>query len=501
MKVIKEKNAFGEFELTSTDVKHYIKKFRGHDFIWNNGVLYCYGSDKGYWVADKEGLKMRDYIGGELYETLKEIYFQCYFDHLSADVRKRTEGRLLKLKTLPFQKEIVEKTKENFSSDDDIFDNNDSLLGFTNKVYDLNVGQFRKYRQSDMVSITTGYEWAEPTTQELNTIMELIKSIMPKEEERECYLRILSTGLSGLVLEKFIILNGVGRNGKGLTNDLYLCALGNYGMIGNNSLLTENSKMGANPEKSNIHKKRYVVFREPSSRVKFDNCAIKDLTGGGTFSARGLYQSDTKKKYSLTCVVECNKKPSLAESPQVAEVERVIDIQFRNTFTDKEEDIDAEYGIYRSNPKFKELNFQLQHRCAFLKILMDAYQRYTADQCHLKIPKSIKERSNEYLENSSELYQWILDTYEKTDNKKDMVKIKDMYSTFKTSDFYHDLSKSDRRKFNQDYFKKEIVENVFLRRHHQERQEIDNVQYYNFLWGFKQKEYHLWDSEGQNICI
>jgi len=119
---------------------------------------------------------------------------------------------------------------------------------------------------------------------------------MPKEEERECYLRILSTGLSGVALEKFIIENGVGGNGKGLSNDQMLCSLGNYGLIGNNALLTEKRKTGANPESANLHKKRYVVFREPSSRDKFENSAIKELTGGGNFSARGLYQSDTKKR-------------------------------------------------------------------------------------------------------------------------------------------------------------------------------------------------------------
>ena len=109
--------------------------------------------------------------------------------------------------------------------------------------------------------MATGYDWVE----EIKTINDLFMSIMPVEEERECHLRILATGLSGVVLEKFILFNGGGRNGKGVENDLYLHALGDYGFRGNNALLIESPKQGANPETANIHKKRYVVFREPSN--------------------------------------------------------------------------------------------------------------------------------------------------------------------------------------------------------------------------------------------
>jgi len=95
---------------------------------------------------------MRKYIGEELYKTLREIYFECYFDYLSADKRKKIETNLLKLKTLQFEKEIVEKTRENLTVEEDVFDNNPFLLGFNNLVYDPKLGQFRQYIRSDMLS-------------------------------------------------------------------------------------------------------------------------------------------------------------------------------------------------------------------------------------------------------------------------------------------------------------------------------------------------------------
>ena len=205
-------------------------------------------------------------------------------------------------------------------------------------------------------------------------------------------MRILATGLCGVALEKFILFNGGGRNGKGVMDDLFLCALGlQLGLQGNNALLTEKRRSGANPEYANLHKKRFVVFREPSIRQKFENSLVKELTGGGSFSARGLYQSNTNKQLHMTCVVECNKKPLFTETPEVADVERVIDILFRNTFTaEKQEDVNPELGIYLCNPKYKDSSFKVQHRCALLKIVMDAYKRYAEDNYNLKIPKSVK---------------------------------------------------------------------------------------------------------------
>jgi len=397
---------------------------------------------------------------------------------------------------LPFQKEIVEKTKENLSSDDDIFDNNPYLLGFTNKVYDLKLGQFRNYQRSDMVSITTGYDWAEPTAKEVNTMNEIIKSVMPREEERECYERLLATGLSSVPLQKFIIFNGVGGNGKTLLNTQFLGALGGYAMIGNNAILTERNKTGANPEKANIHKKRFVVFREPSSRDVFQNSAIKELTGGGTFSGRDLYQSETKKKLCLTCVVECNKKPLFAETPLEADIRRVIDIPFRNLFTDDEHKVNPALGIYRADPNLNEDTFQKQHRCAFLKIIMDAYTRYANDQYDLKIPQSIKERTNEYLQLSCDLYQWILDNYEKTEDIKEIVKIRDMYAKFKLSDFYDNLNRADKRsaKYTEKGFIMQIKEITFLDGHYFERKRIDGIDHRNILCGFQKKRDNITDT-------
>jgi phage/plasmid-associated DNA primase len=95
-------------------------------------------------------------------------------------------------------------------------------------------------------------------------------------------MQVMASGLEGQQLEKFVIFNNGGRNGKGLLDDLFLQALGHYGMVGNEAVLFEKSKTGGNPEIAKMHKKRYIVFREPPDKQKIENAIVRKLTGGGT---------------------------------------------------------------------------------------------------------------------------------------------------------------------------------------------------------------------------
>ena len=174
-------------------------------------------------------------------------------------------------------------------------------------------------------------------------------------------------------------------------------------MIGNNCILTEKRKTGCNPEIANLHKKRYVVFRELPLKTRFENSIVKELTGGGTICARGLYESETTKKLHMTCVVECNKKPLFSEEPQRAEMERIVDVLFKNTFTNKQEEVNEQNNVFIGNTQYKEEEFQNQHRCALLQILFEAHKRYVEDGRSLKLPKSIKDRTKQYMKMSSDI--------------------------------------------------------------------------------------------------
>ena len=454
------------FELEETDMCKYLKFLMGYNFIYivKNGVykLYCY--NKKYWVQDD--IIMRDCISTHLYEFLKSLLTSIYWNTPNFTMYK---SKIDRLKKINMKKNIIESYKEIGVRENVIFDEKWWLFSFNNIVYDLQKGEFREHKYDDYVSITTGYDWIEPTIEEMNTIKNLIEKIMPIEEERETLLQVLSTGLEGRCLEKFIVFNGNGGNGKGLLNDLFLLTLGNYGMIGNNSILFENSRTGSNPEKANIHKKRYVVFREPPERAKFENSIVKELSGGGSYSARGHFESDCSKELNLTMVVECNKRPLFAEEPTNAEIRRILDIYFKSSFTEKIEDVNENNFVFLANPIFKLKEFQQKHKCALFKYLITEHKKYLNNGSILKIAKSITERTQLYLELSCNIVQWFKDNYKHTGDKKDFLKIKDIYDNFTSSEFYTTLTKMEKRKYNKTFFIEYFEKNIFLSKYFYER--------------------------------
>jgi phage/plasmid-associated DNA primase len=450
---------------TEIDICIYLKNVIGNNFIYKieSGIykLYCYNGK--YW--EYGDIILRQYISTEVYEFYKKKLVENYWDKYNFENLK---SKIQKLKTLSFKKEIVETYKEFGTNNNIKFDNNWNLFGFTNIVYDLEKGEFREYKYNDYVSITSGYDWREPTQEEIENVENLIISIMPIKEERELLLQILCTGLDGKCLEKFVIFNGGGGNGKGVIDDLMLIALGNYGMLGNNGILFECSKTGSNPEKANIHKKRYVVFREPPEKNKFENSIIKELTGGGTFSARTHHEKTSEKELNLTMVVECNKRPLFSEEPKDSETRRIVDIIFRSTFTSDESAVDEEKFIFIANSDYKSKNFQEKHKFALLKILFDTYKTYLKNKSILQIPPSIKERTQQYLELSCYILPWFKENYEKTSDKE-FIKIKDIYENFLTSNFFNNLSKPEKRKYNKTFFNEYFETNIFLRGFYAER--------------------------------
>ena len=465
-----KKIVYGDkFIFSETHVAKKIRELAGDCFVYiKNGYtyqLYCYNGT--YWEQDS--VLLRKFISDTVYNHYFKQINILYKTHKDYNKYIRIISNLNKLS---FKNSVIETYKE-FGTRNIHFDSKWWLLGFNNMVYDLQTSSFRKYKKNDYVSITTGYDWRYPTSLELDTINNIIASIMPDDKVRLLYKHILCTSLEGRPLEKFIIFNAPGRNGKGLIDDMLIKALGSYAFCANNSILFETSKTGSNPEKANMHKKRLVIFKEPPSKKKFENSVIKELSGGGSFSARTHNEKETEKTLHCTIICECNKKPDFAEEPTNAEVGRLIDIYFPSTFTENVQDVDHDNNIFLANIQFKDFDFQQDHKFALLQILFDAYIGYKASGFVFNIPDSIKNRTFQYLEKSCHILSWFKEHFhfvEKCHNNV-FVSIKNVFNLFKSSDFFHNLSKFEKRKFTLpyfiDYFQHNILTKKFFKIRHQ----------------------------------
>lgn len=87
--------------------------------------------------------------------------------------------------------------------------NNDNLNNKENdnKIPKLSVDNEAFFRQF-------GYKWREPTIDELNTVNNFLKEIMPIQCERDHLLDICATALNDIGFDKLAVLYGTGNNGK-----------------------------------------------------------------------------------------------------------------------------------------------------------------------------------------------------------------------------------------------------------------------------------------------
>ena len=184
-----------------------------------------------------------------------------------------------------------------------------------------------------------------------------------------------------------------------------------------------------------------------------------------------------------TTIVECNKKPVFSEEPKNAEAERIIDILFRSTFVSQDEDYDeTDSFIFKGDKQLKTEVFQETHKYALISLLLDSYKKYQDNNYNFHIPQSVKERSRAYLEESCDLYVWFKENYEKTEDKNDIVKLKDVYDYFKTTEYFMNLSKPEKRKLNYQKFIEYFKTNLYTKKYYKEK--YGNLS--NFLYNFKQ---------------
>ena len=121
--------------------------------------------------------------------------------------------------------------------------------------------------------------------------------------------------LSGIRLEKFILANGCGRNGKGLINELFQETLGTdyfYKLPVDVLQSKVDLSKGANPQVANMDNARFILSSEPEENDKLRINMIKDLTGGKEVNARLLFKNKCRVRMVQVLALEFNEKPKLS---------------------------------------------------------------------------------------------------------------------------------------------------------------------------------------------
>ena len=90
----------------------------------------------------------------------------------------------------------------------------------------------------------------------------------------------------------------------------------------------------------------------------------------------------------------------------------------------------------------------------------------------MEISENTKKNTLAYLEASCDIVAWFRENYSKdlnedgTINMATFIKIEDIYQTFRTSEFFNNLNKSNREKYKKTYFFDFISTNLFFSKYY-----------------------------------
>jgi phage/plasmid-associated DNA primase len=385
----------------------------------------------------------------------------------------------------------------------DIFDTNPNLIGFNNGVYDLEKDIFRPIKKEDYITMTTGYDYRLPTTEENDMWIDYIEKVMPYSEERDFLLRVLSSCLRGETLENFIMLLGKGRNSKDtlITSNLRE-VLGDYYRLGSISVLTkelEQNNGSSNTEIANMSKKRVIVYTEPSKYCSLRASNIKKITGSRQITARKLYSSIDNDCYLQGTHILLSQEEATIDNADHAVACRLLKIPFRSQF--RTQDVldklpENTEHFYLVNSYYKSAEFMNYIKYAFLNNLITSYREFKNDGYIInRIPTSIKNLTKEFLDECDEFKTWFDENYIITKDSSKFLKVKDIYNSYKRSELFFNLSKYNKRKTTYKSFQKTLKSNPELSPFLKDRKVIGKVNYKNILVSYIEIEIDEIDDE------
>ncbi len=373
------------------------------------------------------------------------------------------------------------------------FDKNPYLFCFKNKIYDLKTHNWIEVNREDYVLTYLNYDYEDCNDEDVKEIENIFNMILPNENIRNNFIHYLATGLYQIYIEKFVLMNGAGRNGKGLITELMmsLLVIDKYGYYGSSSTLLAPLKTGANPELAKMHKKRFIVWREPEAdKATINISTIKEITGGDRINARGLYKSDTDTILSGTYIMECNDRPLISGKLDDAAAERWVDVLFPAKFSSKKElyeNKELNY-VYKANKYYKSREFKEKGRFALFKFLINWIKKYEEEHekgvCDVfEDCEEVKERTEKYIELCDEKYEWFITKYQSGTNE-DLVQVKEVYEKFKHSELWENMTKKEKRKNTYkvfcDYLQQSVNFKIFYKDRYKDHRRV--------LLTFKEKE-------------
>lgn len=202
-----------------------------------------------------------------------------------------------------------------FASEASDYDANPWLLNCENGVLDLQTGQLRAHRRSDMCTKLAAVAYDERSSDD--KVNRFLRDITGGDSDFLSYLqRAVGYSLTGDTGEEalFLVL-GTAGTGKSTFVESLLGLLGDYGAKSSFETFLRRREVtgGARPEIVALRGARFVAAVEVDAGRRLDASLVKELVGGDTITARSLYVPEVSYKPQLHLWLACNESPTLSD--------------------------------------------------------------------------------------------------------------------------------------------------------------------------------------------
>lgn len=381
-----------------------LEKFCGADVRWlsDDERWLVYGG--GVWQRGSDKSSALLPLTAKLYDTLI-INAQTNDDYKTADNFKKAGKAFSAISYLRGCDSILIKASD--------LDNHAELLNVLNGVVDLADGKLYPHIDKRDSYITQQCRAAYFANAQSELVTGFFKDIQPDETTHAGFLRWLGYCLTGEVSEeKFMIWQGGGGNGKGVTSKTILHLLGSYSVgLPSTALLRNRKNFDANVATTSLNaleRARFSISEELPLDSELDSALIKNLSGGDDINLRRNYGEYRTIQATAKLNLSGNFLPRLENDDDDGLKRRMLNMPFTQKFGGSGKPAD---------PNLKKKLLEPNNLNALLALLVrEAVAWYRRDDGGLIISDLMKAETKRHLAQNAFILDFIEENYVRAAN-------------------------------------------------------------------------------------
>lgn len=418
------------------------------EFVWSGEKEKWYQFDGNFWVCRESEKTFTKKLSEEvyfLYLRYKAGFEEQLIDESDEDnvnilkTKIDTIGKILgRLRTNSSKRSIKDECKQFFEDSEfkDLFDENPNIIGFKNGILDLETLRLRRGMPEDMCTKQMGINFKrfDQHDETYKYIDNFMKKIFTNEDLLAYVNRLLGSCLCGNRTEQlFHFWTGTGANGKSTLVNLIEKVMGAYAYKMPESYITSSRPKAGQTQSELVQSKgcRFISFAEPENNATIKMGFVKELTGGDTISARGLYQT---KPLTFTSqsnyILQCNDLPDVP-SRDGGTWRRIRVVPFESKFVDVPKEANEFKKDSRVENNLSAKTGKTKYFEAFGYYLYLQFKKYKEQNYKLNPPKEVLVASKDYQNKNDIITRFIDEMIEKIDNPKIKLRPGELTASFK----------------------------------------------------------------------